>query len=113
MQIVKDQITMAELKTLAQKIFGDFVKAVVDVEQGIMVVDAELHADEEALLIERGSKQANLWGINIYPEMTGDDRIEFNSMVNIKPHQNNRTRGIDSVEVKEKILKIVNRLIAA
>jgi hypothetical protein len=112
MQLITDKITIAELKQLAQNIFGNFVKVVVDIEKGIMVVDAELHADEEALLLEQGSKQANLWGINIYPEASGDDRIEFNSMINIKPHQNNRTRGIDSVEIQAKILQIVNKLIA-
>jgi len=113
MQIVKDPITVGDLEQMAQKMFGNFVKAVVDIEKSIMVVDAELHADEEALLIENGSKQTALWGINIYPEMEGDERIEFNSMINIKPHQDNRTRGVDSAEVREQILKVVNKLIAA
>jgi|SRR3989339_790495 len=113
MQIVKEHISLDEIKQMAGRMFGNFVKAVVDVEQGIMAVDAELHADEEALLIEQGAKQVNLWGINIYPEMEGDERIEFNSMVNIKPHQNNRTRGIDSPAIREQILRITAKLLAA
>jgi hypothetical protein len=113
MQIVKDQITVSELKKMAEKMFGNFVKSVVDIEKEIMAVDAELHADEEAILIENGSQQTALWGINIYPEIEGDERIEFNSMINIKPHQNNRSRGIDSAEIREQILKIVSKLIAA
>ena len=111
MKIVCDQISIKELNELAQSKFGNLVKAVVDIELGIMAVDAELHADEEALLIENGSKQENLWGINIYQELGKDDRIEFDSMINLKPSQGNRTRGIDNPQIKEKIIKIVNGLI--
>jgi len=67
MRIIKSPITKSELMAIAQERFGDMVKAVVDIEQGIMAIGGELHADEEALLIEQGSKQENLWGINIYP----------------------------------------------
>ena len=91
--------------------FGNMVKAVVDIEKKIMVVDAELHADEEALLIEKGSKQTDLWGINIYPGLQGEDRIEYDSMINIKPSQGNRNRGIGDPVVREKTTAIVNNLI--
>jgi hypothetical protein len=77
------------------------VKAVVDVEKEIMAVDAELHADEEALLLEKGSRQEDLWGINIYPEMPENERIEFDAMINLRPSQGNRTRGVDAPETRE------------
>jgi len=115
MKIVKDQITINEFRQMALKMFGDLVKAVVDIEQEIMAIDGELHADEEALLIKKGSKQQNLWGINIYPDPPaggeGNDWIEFDSMINVRPSQNNRTRGIDNPEIQQKIIKIVNRLV--
>lgn len=111
MKIIKDSITIAELKEMSQKMFGNLVKAVVDVEQGIMVVDAGLHADEEALLLESGSKQKDLWGINLYPELTGEDFVEFDSMINLRPSQNNRSRGVDSVEIQNKIREIVGKLV--
>ena len=88
--------------------FGDLVKAVVDIEKEIMAVDGELHADLMELLVQNGSKHENLWGINIYPEVKTDDWVEFDSMINLKPLLGNRTRGIDNLEVKEKILKIVS-----
>jgi len=91
--------------------FGNMVKAVVDVEKKIMAVDGELHADEEALLIEKGSKQADLWGINIYPDLKAEERLEYDSMINIKPSLGNRTRGVDDLMVREKIMKIVNGMI--
>jgi hypothetical protein len=77
-----------------------------------MAVDGELHADEEALLLENGSRQENLWGINIYPELEGADRIEFDSMINIRPSQGNRSRGIDNMEIREKVIQVVHKLIS-
>ena len=111
MKIVETSITLEELKTMAGDRFGDLVKAVVDVTAGVMAVDGELHADEEALLLERGSRQADLWGINIYPELAGRDRIEFDSMINIRPSQGNRSRGVDDPEIRGKIFQIVARLL--
>lgn len=111
MKIIKDQITIKKIKEMSQKMFGNLVKAVVDIEKEIMAIDAELHADIEIALIENGSKQENLWGINIYPEIQGEKRIEFDSMINLKPSLNNRTRGIENQQIREKIIKIVNTLI--
>jgi len=113
MKIIEKNITPDELREMSQKMFGNLVKAVVDIEKGILAVDAELHSDEEAFLLENGSKQANLWGINIYPEFFGQaDFIEFDSMINLRPSQNNRSRGVDNPEIREKILEITNKLIS-
>jgi hypothetical protein len=111
MKIIEKEITLGELKAMSAKMFGNLVKAVVDIEKEIMVVDAELHADEEALLLEKGSEQKNLWGINIYPEMTGSDFVEFDSMINLRPSQNNRSRGVEDIEIQKNILEIVNKLV--
>lgn len=111
MKIVKDKISIEELKKMAKNKFGELVKAVVDVEKGIMAVDGELHADEEAVLLENGSKPENLWGINIYPELEKDQWIEFDSIINLKPAHGNRSRNIDNQNIRLKITEIVNNLI--
>lgn len=111
MKIINNKITITELKQMAQKMFGNFVKAVVDTQKQIMAVDAPMHADQEAELIKNGSQQENLWGINLYPDKSQDDFIEFDSIINLKPNQNNRTRGIDNSKIREKITKIVNKLV--
>lgn len=111
MQIIEDSITNDELKIIAQKIFGDMVKAVVDVEKKIVAIDAELHADLEAFLLNEGSLQGNLWGVNFYPEIDGDDFLEFDSMINIRPSQNNRSRGVESEQIRDKIIEIVQKRI--
>ena len=92
--------------------FGNLVKAVVDVEREIMAVDGELQSDEELLLAENGSKRADVWGINLYPEFFGTEKfIEFDSMINIKPQHNNRSRGIDSEKIRNKIAEIIRDLV--
>lgn len=111
MKIIKDKIFIAELKEMSTNKFGNLVKAVVDIEREIMAVDADLHADEEAALLEDGSSQRNLWGINIYPELAGKDFVEFDSLINLRPSQGNRSRGVDDQEVQKKILEIVNKLV--
>lgn len=77
-----------------------------------MAVGGELHADEEALLLEDGSRQENLWGINLYPNKTAKDRIEFNSMINVRPSQGNRSRGVENPDIQEKIKTIVKKLVS-
>lgn len=111
MKIIKDKITLAELKEIAKKRFGNLVKAVVDVEKKMVVVDGELHADEEALLLEKSSKQENLWGINLYPEEKGERFIEFDSVINLRPSLGNLSRGVDNPKIREKIKKIFNKLV--
>ena len=111
MKIIDTEITMQELQKMAHEMFGKMVKAVVDIEKEIMAVDAELHADEEAYLLENGSQQKNLWGINLYPEISGDDFIEFDSMINLRPAQGNRSRGVEDVKTQEKIRFIVDTLV--
>jgi len=96
---------------MAEGRFGNLVKAVVDVERKIMALDGELHADEEALLLENGSRQENLWGINIYPELEGPERIEFDSVINIRPSQGNRSRGVDDQATRERIARVVAELL--
>ena len=109
--IVAQQITMGEIKKLAVYWFGDFVKAVVDLDLQIMAVGGELHADQEALLLARQSKQENLWGINLYPGLPEKDWIEFDSMINIKPRQNNRTRGVENEKTRKDIIALVTKLV--
>ena len=112
MKIVTDEISKKELTEMSKKMFGNLVKAVVDIEKRIMAIDADLHADEEALLLENGSAQKDLWGINFYPELEGEDFVEFDSMINLRPAQGNRSRGVDDPDLRTRIIKIVDKSIA-
>jgi len=102
---------MSQLKTMAAATFGDMVKAVVDVDRELIAVDGELHSDLEALLLEDGSRQKNLWGINLYPDLKDEDFVELDSLINIRPSQGNRSRGVENEEIRKKILHIVAKRI--
>jgi len=104
-------VSIEELKKLSN-LLNNLVKVVVDVEKEIMAIGADLHSDEEDFLIDTGSKQENLWGINIYPYENKDNWIEFDSMINLKPSWGNFSQGVDSEETREKIKQVVYKLIA-
>ena len=112
MQVLDVTISVNELKVMAENTFGDLVKAVVDVDQQLVAIDAELHSDLEALLLEGGSNQKNLWGVNFYPDLTEDDFIEFDSMINMRPSQKNMSRGVDNDVTRKKIIQVVNKWVA-
>jgi len=107
----QNKVSLSALKEMAEKMFGNLVKAVVDVEKEVMAIDGELHADEQALLLENGSQQQNIWGINIYPDKQDRNLIELDSVINIRPLQQNRSRGVENKETQRKISEIVNKLI--
>jgi len=103
MLIVNQEMSKEELRQMAGEYFGDMVKGVVDVDRGLLTINAELHADLEALLLEQGSKQNALWGINLYPDMDDEDFLEFDSLINIRPMQGNRSRGVEDETIQMKI----------
>ena len=109
--IVRQRITRRELVTIATAQFGDMVKAVVDVARNVMAVGGDLHADEESTLIDDGSRQSEVWGINLDPAESGDEWIEFDSMINVRPSANNRTRGVDDPSMQKRIRQVVDSLI--
>jgi len=111
MKLIDKTISKVELKKLSENFAGGLVKAVVDVKKEIMIIDAPMHADEEKELLDRGSNQDNLWGINLYPDLANEDFIEFDSMINVRPRLNNFSRGIESQELKTKIVTIVHKLV--
>jgi hypothetical protein len=110
-KIIRDSITRTALHEMAKQQFGDMVKAVVDVEQGIMAIGGELNADEEAMLLDQGSVQKHLWGINLYPERPVSEWIEFDSMINVRPSQGNRSRSGERPDIRQTITAIVDRLV--
>ena len=110
-RVVRDTVSRGELTEFAKQQFGDMVKAVVDVEQGIMAIGGELQSDEEAVLLDQGSVQRHLWGINLYPDKPLDEWIEFDSMINVRPSGGNRSRYVESSDIREAVTRIVNRLV--
>ena len=111
MLILNSPISRAQLKEYAANTFGDMIKCVADVDKGLLAIDADLHADLERMLLENGSQQTSLWGFNLYPDETGEDFIEYDSLINIRSWQGNPSRDVLDQEVRGKIANIVDQFI--
>lgn len=110
-KIVTDKISVQELQEMSKLFSEQLVKGVVDVVQKKLALGAGMHVDEEALLLEQGSQQKDLWGINIYPHLPKQQWIEYDSMINIRAWQNNRSRSVEDPKLREMIAQIVYDLI--
>ena len=111
MKILAAPITKADLLKSEIVFDGPMVKAVVDTDQRFLAIDANMHADLEQLLLENGSSQSNLWGINLYPADPDTDFIEFDSMINIRPRQGNRSRDVADPAIRAQITEVVHQWI--
>jgi hypothetical protein len=110
MEIINSPIPRSRLIPLTEKMDGEMVKAVVDIDADLIALDAQMHVDLEALLLDQGSKQDSLWGINLYPDISSEDWLEFDSLINLRPGQGNRSRGVDDPAMQGRIRELVNRL---
>lgn len=109
-----ETIGIAELIDMAEKMYGNLVKAAVDLQAQTLVVDVEMHADAEQYLLEKGSQQTDLWGINLYPAKFGTDEfIEFDSMINIRPRQQNMSRSVENPETRKQIIALIGQKVTA
>lgn len=111
-RIITASVSIDEVDKMAKQQFGNLIKAAVDLEKKIMALGGDLHADEEQLLLEKGSDQNNLWGINLYPANFGQASfIEFDSMINLRPSRGNMSRGVDNPATQDQIREVVNKLV--
>ena len=111
MKVVK-RISIAELTAMAEKMYGSLVKVDVDIVKNIFIVDMGMHADGEAYLMDNGSKQKDLWGLNLHPTDYGtDDFIEFDSMINIRPSQGNASKDVLDPAIRNQIITLIQEVV--
>jgi hypothetical protein len=110
-KVYKTKISQVELETLAQETYGDMVKGVVDLQNRIIALGGELHADCEEVLLDKGSKQVDLWGFNIYPKKSKEERLEYTSFINIRPKQGNFQIEIKDEQLRHKIKMVIDDLL--
>lgn len=111
-KIIEQQVQKTDLLELELKsTYGALVKVVVDIERTIMIAGMTMHSDGEEILLENGSKQADLWGINLYLQQSGDEWIEYDSVINLRPSHGNVSRGVDDPKIRQKIREIIHQLV--
>lgn len=106
-KIIDKKISDAELREIARDFYGDIIKGVVDVRREILAMGGEYHMDANNVLIENGSKQEDIWGFNWYFDRQGDEKIEYISLINIRPKQNNRTMEVEDETLRGRIKKVI------
>ena len=111
MKILQTPISRQNLiKESTNFIDDNAIKGAVDIERELLAVDSPMHYDCEQLLLENGSKQEDIWGINLYLDSDDiDDLVEFDSMINIRPAQGNRSRSVEDPTVQAKIKAVVSK----
>lgn len=108
--VLHDRVDPAVLRRLVER-FEDMVKYVVDVERGIVAIGGEMHSDAEQVLLESGSRQADLWGANYYPGRGREGCIEFTSFVNIRPSAGNRGMELQDPALRARVREITFALV--
>ncbi len=111
MVILDRAISRGELRSMAAGRFGDMVKGVADIDRGLLILDADLHADLAAALMEQGSCWESMWGIALYPEQDGEEFLCFDSLLNIRPAQGNLGQRVEYAALREKIAEVVRKWI--
>ena len=105
--IVDKIIEKDELAALAEENYEDMIKGVVDIRKEVVALGGEMHADSEEALLEKGSKQSDLWGFNILPDREKDNCIMYESFINIRPRDNNRDIEVQRADIKKKMKDII------
>ncbi len=110
-EVIKEKITEDKLRSFLDNPFPEMVKFVIDAEKKIIALGGEMHADAEKVLLESGSKQADLWGANIYPNKGIKERYKYHSLINIRPAQGNRSLEVEDVAVRRKMKEVIDKLL--
>jgi len=110
-KIVKDTISTDELREIAKEYYVDMIKGVADISKEIIAVGGEYHIDANMKLLENGSAQADVWGFNIFLDRPKDERIEFTSLINIRPQVGNRSMEVEDGAIRNKMRDIINHKI--
>lgn len=110
-KIVEGTISENELREIAKEYYVSMVKGVVDISKGTVAFGGEYHMDANVKILENGSVQADVWGFNIFFDRPQDERIEYTSLINIRPQAENRSMEVKDEVIRNKMRDIIDRKI--
>ncbi len=105
--MIRARATLEQVELMLQNL-RVYIKVAVDIEKGILAGGGQKHAFCEAALLEDGSRQRDIWGADWTPF---DQSIAYESIINIRPSQNNRSMLIQDPAIRERVKKITQELI--
>jgi len=105
--LLKEKAVPAQIHEMLQE-YEDMIKIVVDIRKRILSGGGEMHADCESILLDDGSEQDDLWGANWYPN---EHRIEFESLINIRPRLGNRNILIQDENLRKQVELVTREIL--
>jgi len=111
--IVREKLAKEDIVTVCAATFGTMVKIDVDVARGILTIGGEWHSEGAALLVADGSDHEQVWGANYYPWNPPEKRIEYVSLINIKPSLDHKRMEVTDPQIKEQMKVIAEKLLLA
>lgn len=105
--LLKQKATSPQVREMLQE-YENMIKIVVDIRRRFLSGGGEMHADCESLLLEDGSEQDDLWGANWYPN---EQRIEFESLINIRPRLSNRSILIQDENLRKQVESVTREIL--
>ena len=113
-KLLRKKISREEFNQIMEENFGNIAKVDVDIKNEILTIGGEWHSEGDELLSkEEGYSRENVWGVNFYPWNPPEKRIEYISLINVKPNFGYKSMEIQDKEIKEKIRKVIEKLLLA
>lgn len=105
--VLKESATSTQVQEMLQQ-YETMIKIVVDIRRRVLAGGGEMHSDCEAVLLNNGSEQDDLWGANWYPE---EQRIEFEALINIRPRLGNRGILIQDENIRRQVESVTRDIL--
>jgi hypothetical protein len=105
--LLKEHTTSAQVKEMLQE-YESMIKIVVDIRRRLLSGGGQMHSDCESVMLENGSEQDDLWGANWYP---AEQRIEFESLINIRPRLGNRNILIQDEKIRQQVESVAREIL--
>lgn len=105
--LLKQSASLSQIEEMLQQYEG-MIKIVVDIRRRFLSGGGEMHADCESVLLDDGSEQDDLWGANWYPS---EQRIEFESLINIRPRLGNRNILIQDENLRKQVESVTREIL--
>ena len=107
MHVVRERASSEQVRDMLE-VLQTYIKLAVDVRRHVIAGGGGMHADCEVVLLEDGSQQADVWGADWVPE---GQEVRFESLINIRPKQHNRSMTIKDKGLRAKVEQIVRQRI--
>lgn len=106
-EIVRTTVSRKQLTEIAKEYYEDIIKGVVDINREVVALGGEMHADAEEGLLNDGSQLRDLWGFNLLLDELKENCLVYESFINIRPGDNNKSLEVQDPEIRKQMMQII------